>query len=181
MADFGIWTTALTFLPLANAIIGIVAVVSAVIVGCLLLRQQEKHRKQELAHEDERRSVHFNVFARFTYDLLQGGARDRLLVSIVNHGFRAVTLTRISAVNERGASLDLPVVPDSKHSNGQCHSSSGPLPHRMEPMSNYELEVALNKGLEKNGFIPQRIRVEWAGRFFMEDNIHSPPGFPPSA
>lgn len=181
MADFGIWTTALTFLPLANAIIGIVAVVSAVIVGCLLFRQQEKHRKQELTQEEERRSVHFNVFARFTYDLLQGGARDRLKVSIVNHGFRAVTLTRISAVDERGASLDLPVVSDAEHSNGQCHLSSGPLPHRIEPMSNYELEVTLNKDFEKSGFIPQRIRVEWAGAFFVEEEIYTVPGFPPSA
>ena len=181
MADSGVWTTALTFLPLANAIIGIVAVVAAVVVGALLLRQQEKHRKQELAQEEERRSVRLNIFARFTYDLSRGGARDRLQVSIVNHGLRAVTLTRLSVKNGRGALLDLPVVPDSKHSNGQCHSSSGPLPHRMEPMSNYELEVTLNEEFEKNRFIPQRIRVEWAGVFFVEEDIYVPPNFPPSA
>ena len=181
MADPSIWTTALTFLPLANAIIGMVAVVAAVIVGVLLLRQQEKHRKQELTQEEERRSVHLNIVARFAYGLSAEGRRDRLQVSIVNHGLRAVTLTRISVENERGASLDLPVDPSANLPDAQCHSSSGELPYRIEPLSNYELEATLSERLSEIGFIPRCIRAEYAGAYFVRQDIHKPAEPPTNA
>ena len=90
------------YLPVANAIIGVVAVAAAVIVGFFLLRQQEKHRKQELAHAEERRQVEINVFARFAFVASASGVTERLQVSIVNRGLRAVTITRIAAENEHG-------------------------------------------------------------------------------
>ena len=162
------------YLPVANAIIGVVAVAAAVIVGFFLLRQQEKHRKQELTHEAERRQVEIDVFARFAFVLSASGVRAPLQVSIVNRGLRAVTITRISAENEHGYSTDLPTSQSSSNPDAsQCHSSSGPLPYRIESLSNYELEATISKRIWESGFIPQRIRLEYAGAYFIRENIHN--------